>query len=98
MRLSSFLVLSTVMLSFALRAETATLRPKTTQDLIEQLGKDIAQVWADYPTDKQKAVREAKIVDLNTSFSKDLQKADAPPKFTIQRCLESFIDQIRKAN
>jgi len=88
----STLLLASLLVNLSALAET----PKTTQQVLEQVGDDILSAWTEFPKDNQKSVREAKITDLNTSFTKDIAKAEAPPNLTVEKSLANCISNIAK--
>ena len=50
----------------------------TTRTRMAKFGDDLAAAWTDFPKDTQKTVREQKILDLNTSFTRDANVMEVP--------------------
>ena len=67
-----------------------------TRTRMAKFGDDLAAAWTDFPKDTQKTVREQKILDLNTSFTRDANAMEVPPTVTIQKALDYYIENVNK--
>jgi hypothetical protein len=75
---------------FSIRAESAG----TTRSRLTKLGEDLVAAWTDFPKDNQKTVRDQRITDVNTQFSRDVNALDVPPTVTVQKALDYYINNV----
>ncbi len=68
----------------------------TTRSRTAKFADDLAAAWNDFPKDNQKTVREQKIVDLNTTFTREVNLMEVPSTVTVQKALDFYIENINR--
>jgi len=65
-----------------------------TQKRIEKLGKELADTWEKYASDSQKATRQQNFQDINTVFTREIAKAEAPKDKKIVQDFKAYLDNL----
>jgi hypothetical protein len=78
-------------------ALTLSAAEETTQSRLAHYGTDLAEAWTTYPKDKDETARRQKINDLTAAFTSGLNKLNPPENFTIDRMINSYLDNLNKA-
>ena len=69
---------------------------RTTRQCIEKLGKDLSETWEKYATEAQKAVRQQNFQDINTVFTREIGKAEAPKDKKIVQLYKFYLDDLER--